>query len=168
MKKNLLTIIAVAALLTTKVDAAKRIDNDNVKNAGRSNDNPIKAKAAKPAKRIYSMAELTKNLEYDFGKIVIRDGYYDKLDQLAKTMIDGKYAVALRGYADSIGTFKGNWVISDLRAKEVKTYLVKKGVDESKIVTTPFGSTKPIASNKTKAGRQKNRRVEIKLNDVAE
>ncbi len=114
------------------------------------------------------MAELTKNIEYDFGKISIRNGYYDKLDQLAKTMVDGKYAVALRGYADSIGTFKGNWVISNKRAKEVKSYLVKQGVDEKKIVTTPFGSTKPIATNKTKQGRQKNRRVEIKLNDVTE
>src|ERR1700743_2214072 len=118
MKKNLLTIIVVAALLTIKVDAAKRIDNDNVKNARRSNTNLVKAKVAKSAKRNYSLAELTKNIEYDFGKIVIRDGYYDKLDQLAKTMIEGKYAVALRGYADSIGTFKGNWIISDLRAKE--------------------------------------------------
>lgn len=112
------------------------------------------------------MVELTKNIEYDFGRINIRNNYYDKLDQLAKTMIDGNYAVALRGYADSIGTFKANWVISDKRAKQVKTYLIGKGVDGSKIITTPFGSTKPIASNKTKQGRQRNRRVEIKVNEL--
>ena len=157
MKRNLLAITAALLLLLNFPGYAAKKPVV-----------PGKAKTAKPAKRIYSMAELTKNIEYDFGKISIRNGYYDKLDQLAKTMVDGKYAVALRGYADSIGTFKGNWVISDKRAKEVKSYLVKQGVDEKKIVTTPFGSTKPIATNKTKQGRQKNRRVEIKLNDVTE
>jgi OOP family OmpA-OmpF porin len=44
---------------------------------------------------------------------------------------------------------------------------VKKGVSAEKIVTTPFGSTMPIASNKTPEGRQKNRRVEIRINAIS-
>ncbi len=112
------------------------------------------------------LAALTKNIEYDFGKTSVRKIYYDKLNQLAEVSIDNKYALSLRGFADSIGTYKGNWVVSDRRAKAVKSYLVTKGVDSAKIVTTPFGSTKPIASNKTKTGRQRNRRVEIKINEV--
>jgi OOP family OmpA-OmpF porin len=161
MKKILFVITAtLMVLLSPCVNAASR--------PAKAKAGVVKTKADRSAKKMYSMDELTRNLEYDFGRASIRDGYYDKLDQLAKTMIDKKYAVALRGYADSIGTFKGNWVISDKRAKAVKSYLVTKGVDGSKIVTTPFGSTKPIASNKTKLGRQKNRRVEIKLNEVAD
>ena len=117
------------------------------------------------AKISSSLYDLKKNLEYDFSRSLIRNVYYDKLDQLAKYLIDKNAALALRGYADSIGNFKSNWNLSEKRAVVVKDYLVKKGVADNKIVTTPFGSTKPIATNKTAEGRQKNRRVEIKITD---
>lgn len=118
------------------------------------------------ASAFYPADEFKKNLEYDFSKAAIRTAYYDKLDQLAKLLIEKGYALALRGYADSIGNYKSNWNLSDKRALGVKEYLVKKGVKDSRIVTTPFGSTKPVATNKTPEGRQRNRRVEIKINDT--
>lgn len=114
----------------------------------------------------YSPAELKKNLLYDFASSSIRNTYDDRLDELAKQAVEKNYAIALRGHADAIGTFKGNWVLSQKRADAVKDYLVKKGVPQNKIVSTAFGSTVPIASNKTAAGRQQNRRVEIKLNNL--
>ncbi|WP_295718868.1 OmpA family protein [Mucilaginibacter sp.] len=110
-----------------------------------------------------SIEEITKNLEFDFSRADVHTQYTEQLDQLAKLMNEGKYALALRGHADSIGTYVGNWKLSDKRALAVKKYLVEKGVPEDKIVTTPFGSTLPVSSNKTSAGRKKNRRVEIKL-----
>ena len=116
----------------------------------------------------YSLSELKKNIEYDFAKASIRIVYDDRLDQLAKLMKDKNLAVALRGHADAIGTFKGNWVLSQKRADAVKEYLISKGVSTDKIVSTAFGSTVPVASNKTPDGRQKNRRVEIKLNGTSE
>jgi outer membrane protein OmpA-like peptidoglycan-associated protein len=112
---------------------------------------------------VISLADLTKNLEYDFNKPSVRDAYYKKLDQLAEAVINDNYAVSLKGHADGIGAYKYNWVLSDKRAVSVKDYLVTKGVKSERIVTTPFGSTVPIATNKTAAGRQKNRRVEIEL-----
>jgi outer membrane protein OmpA-like peptidoglycan-associated protein len=112
----------------------------------------------------YSVSELKKNIEYDFAKSSIRMSYDDRLDQLAKLMKDKNYAVALRGHADGIGSFKSNWVLSQKRADAVKAYLVSKGIPASKIISTAFGSTMPLASNKTPQGRQENRRVEIKLN----
>jgi outer membrane protein OmpA-like peptidoglycan-associated protein len=112
---------------------------------------------------VISLADLTKNLEYDFDKPSVRDAYYKKLDQLAEAVINDNYAVSLKGHADGIGAYKYNWVLSDKRAISVKDYLVTKGVKSERIVTTPFGSTVPIATNKTAAGRQKNRRVEIEL-----
>jgi outer membrane protein OmpA-like peptidoglycan-associated protein len=45
----------------------------------------------------------------------------------------------------------------------VKNYLVKKGIAENRITATGFGSTKPIVTNATPAGRAKNRRVELHL-----
>jgi OOP family OmpA-OmpF porin len=151
-------------LLSINANAFKHPKLINSKKANHPKTYVKGTDAKKGPKKNYSMAELSKNIEYDFGKISIRNGYTDKLDQLAKILVDNKSTVALRGYADSIGSFKGNWVISDLRAKAVKGYLVKNGVDSSRVVTTAFGSTKPVASNKTKAGRQKNRRVEIRVN----
>ncbi|HEX8608889.1 MAG TPA: OmpA family protein, partial [Pedobacter sp.] len=107
-----------------------------------------------------------KKLEYDFNKPSVRDAYFKKLDQLAEAVISEDYAVSLKGHADAIGAYKYNWVLSDKRAISVKDYLVSKGVKGDRIVTTPYGSTVPIATNKTAAGRQKNRRVEIELKKI--
>lgn len=111
---------------------------------------------------------LTKNVEYDFDRAAVKNNFQNNLDQLAKIMIKENYAVSLKGYADSIGTYKYNWVLSDKRANSVKDYLVSKGVDQNRIITTPFGSTQPVATNQTADGRQLNRRVEITLKKIKE
>jgi outer membrane protein OmpA-like peptidoglycan-associated protein len=55
-------------------------------------------------------------------------------------------------------------LLSEKRSKAVKAYLVKNGVPAENITAEWFGSTQPIADNNTAAGRQKNRRVEMKVN----
>ena len=127
---------------------------------------PVKNVKVVKVKVTYSLAVLQKNVQYDFAKISIRKAYYARLDELAEVISEKKCAVALRGYADSIGTYKGNWVLSQKRADAVKAYLVSKGVPQELIVSTAFGSTEPVASNRTAAGRQQNRRVEIKIKDI--
>jgi len=123
-------------------------------------------KSAALSKKTTAIAAQVKILEYDTDKPLIRDVYYRNLDELVKTIRANDYAVALRGHADSRGKYKYNWVLSDKRAISVKDYLVSKGVKENRIVTTPFGSSMPIATNSTAAGRQKNRRVEIELKKI--
>jgi outer membrane protein OmpA-like peptidoglycan-associated protein len=113
-----------------------------------------------------SIADLTKNVEYDFCKATIRAGSAEQIDRLAAYLKDGKHAISLRGHADALGTYVGNWKMSDKRAVTVKQQLIDKGVDSALIVTTPYGDTMPIASNKTAVGSQKNRRVEIVLREV--
>ena len=105
-------------------------------------------------------------IEYNFSSSAIRPAYLQKLDQLAIVLIQNKSALSLRGYADSIGNYTANWHLSEKRAIVVKAYLVKKGVDTNHVITTPFGSTKPIASNETPQGRQMNRRVEVRISDT--
>jgi len=134
--------------------------------AGSVHVNSKEPKAHKTLKRSAALAALTKKLEYDSDRASIRSDYYSNLDQLAETIKNDNYAVALKGHADSVGKYKYNWVLSDKRALSVKKYLISKGVKEDRIVTTPFGSTVPIASNKTAAGRQKNRRVEVELKKI--
>jgi outer membrane protein OmpA-like peptidoglycan-associated protein len=111
---------------------------------------------------------VTKNLEYNFASSAIRPIYYGNLNRLAKVIIRDKYAVSLRGHADSVGHYKPNWMLSEKRAIKVKDYLISQGVDKADIITIPFGSTIPIATNATAAGRQKNRRVEIKLKELSQ
>ena len=112
------------------------------------------------------IAEVTRNIEYDFAKASVRSMYFNNLDKLAKLVVEDNYVISLRGHADSIGKYKPNWMLSEKRAIAVKDYLVTKGVKKERVVATPYGSTIPIATNKTAEGRQKNRRVEIKLKKI--
>lgn len=116
-----------------------------------------------PTLKRAAVAAMIKNMEYDNDRSSVGSKYYAELDQLAAAVKSENYTVSLRGHADSIGRYKYNWVLSDKRALLVKSYLVSKGVKEDKIITTPFGSTVPVASNKTAEGRQRNRRVEISV-----
>ena len=69
--------------------------------------------------------------------------------------------VDIVGHTDSIGTKQYNQGLSVRRAKSVYDFFVSKGIAADRLTTQGFGETKPIASNKTRAGRAKNRRVEL-------
>jgi outer membrane protein OmpA-like peptidoglycan-associated protein len=71
---------------------------------------------------------------------------------------------ALSGHTDNVGTEAYNLKLSDRRWMSVRDYVVKKGVEGAWVSGQGFGESKPIADNKTAAGRAKNRRVEIKVN----
>jgi OOP family OmpA-OmpF porin len=102
---------------------------------------------------------------FDFDKSTIKPEAAAILDRLVVFMNQNKdKKVNLSGHTDSIGTEAYNQKLSERRSNSVKSYLTKKGVDASRISAQGFGETKPIADNKTKEGRAKNRRVEIKVN----
>ena len=67
------------------------------------------------------------------------------------------------GHTDSIGADAYNQKLSVRRAESVKAYLVTKGVAPNRVYTEGKGEKQPVASNKTKDGRAKNRRVEIEV-----
>ncbi|MXV52469.1 OmpA family protein [Pedobacter sp. HMF7647] len=104
-----------------------------------------------------------KNVEFGFNKSSVADAYYDELDKVAKLLIENNASLKVSGHADNIGAYVYNWNLSKTRAQSVKAYLVSKGADESRIASTEFGDTKPIASNETATGRKLNRRVEIQF-----
>jgi outer membrane protein OmpA-like peptidoglycan-associated protein len=71
--------------------------------------------------------------------------------------------IIIEGYADSYGGNVFNKRLSEFRANIIKSYLIGRGVDSLRITAIGFGSDMPIADNLTSEGRQKNRRVEIKI-----
>ena len=105
------------------------------------------------------------SLEFATGKDIIKKISYSSLNDLAKLMVEHKvdWKLKLSGHTDNQGDDAKNMKLSEKRSKAVKAYLVKKGVPVDNIATEWFGSTVPIADNKTEAGRQKNRRVEMKV-----
>ena len=102
---------------------------------------------------------------FDFDKSNVKPEAAAILDRLVAFMNENKASkTALAGFTDNIGTEAYNLKLSDRRVNSVRDYVVKKGVDSGRISGQGFGESKPIADNKTKEGRAKNRRVEIKVN----
>lgn len=120
------------------------------------------AKSTLNVAKTKSLADVKlKNVEFGFDKRSIKPDFAEELDKVAAMMKENNASIKISGHADNIGAYLYNWHLSADRSKTVKEYLVSKGADSSKIAATEFGDTKPIATNKTETGRQKNRRVEM-------
>ena len=101
---------------------------------------------------------------FDFDKSVLKPEGRAALDDLAeKIQTLNLEAVVAVGHTDSIGKASYNQRLSERRTAAVKKYLVSKGVPAESIFTEGKGETQPVATNKTAAGRAKNRRVEIEV-----
>lgn len=106
------------------------------------------------------------NLEFETGKDIIRSSSFASLDELAALMKKKPtWKLKIAGHTDNQGKPAANMKLSEKRAKAVKAYLASKGVAEANLLPEWYGQTKPIASNKTPEGRQKNRRVEMTIMD---
>lgn len=101
---------------------------------------------------------------FDFDKSVLKPEGKAKLDDLVGKVkgINLEVIIAV-GHTDSIGTDAYNQKLSIRRSEAVKAYLVSKGVEKNRVYTEGKGEAQPVADNKTKEGRAKNRRVEIEV-----
>ena len=103
------------------------------------------------------------DLEFEFGKSSIKATSYPSLDRVAKLLSTKGFSLKLGGHTDAVGSAERNMSLSKDRAEAVKQYLVSQGANTSRIEAVGYGANQPIATNKTAAGRQKNRRVEFTL-----
>lgn len=114
---------------------------------------------AKVSSRSYS-------IEFETGSAVIRSSSYALLDEIfASAVVAEGLKVGVYGHTDNSGSDAVNLPLSEKRADAVKAYLVKKGLVENRVEAKGYGSSKPVASNDTQAGKSQNRRVEIVLGE---
>jgi len=105
---------------------------------------------------------LSSDLLFPTNSSYLTDAAKAQLGKLAKILKeDNSKKIRVDGHTDATGTEQYNQWLSEKRAASVKVYLEEAGVSGSRIATEGLGQTKPVASNKTPEGREKNRRVEV-------
>jgi OOP family OmpA-OmpF porin len=124
------------------------------------------APAAKPAEapKVATKVTYAADAFFDFDKAVLKAEGKAKLDDLIGKIkgISLEVVIAV-GHTDSVGADKYNQKLSVKRAEAVKAYLVSKGIEKNRVYTEGKGEASPVADNKTKQGRAKNRRVEVEV-----
>ena len=125
---------------------------------------PAPAPAPAAAAAVSSKVTYAADAFFDFDKSVIKPEGKAKLDDLVgKVKAINLEVIIAVGHTDSVGSDAYNQKLSLRRSQAVKAYLVSKGIDKTRIYTEGKGEKQPVADNKTKEGRAKNRRVEIEV-----
>ena len=105
------------------------------------------------------------NIEFVTGTADLVPGASSGIDLLASYM--EKYPdkkVTLEGHTDNTGSAERNMELSQKRADYIRNVLISKGIAANRITAIGYGQSQPVASNSSQAGRQKNRRIDIKFN----
>jgi OOP family OmpA-OmpF porin len=114
--------------------------------------------------KVRKFTGVIRGIEFDTDTDTIRPVSTSTLDNASLVLTDyPSLRVLITGHTDSDGTREHNLDLSARRAEAVKAYFVSKGVAANRIETRGAGPDEPIADNKTKANKQKNRRIEFKL-----
>ena len=107
-------------------------------------------------------------VEFDFNKAVVKPKYFKEIEKLTDVM--KKYPdmqIVVEGHTDNIGSKQYNEKLSQKRAEAIKETMAKQfKIGSARIKAIGYGFAKPVASNKTKEGRQQNRRVEAAVEYV--
>jgi OOP family OmpA-OmpF porin len=126
---------------------------------------PVAAAPAAPAPAAAaSKVTYAADAFFDFDKAVLKAEGKAKLDDLVSKVkaINLEVIIAV-GHTDATGEDGYNQKLSVARSEAVKAYLVSKGIEKNRVYTEGKGEKQPVADNKTKEGRAKNRRVEIEV-----
>jgi outer membrane protein OmpA-like peptidoglycan-associated protein len=104
------------------------------------------------------------NVLFNSASDLFRDSSYTALDTLAARLLSHpEWHLTIEGHTDSSGIQAKNMALSQRRADAIRNYLEKKGVTADRLTAIGYGSGRPVADNRTVAGRAANRRVELKL-----
>ena len=124
----------------------------------------ITPKAVSDAEVKKAIFNAEESLEFEYDKAIIRKESFGDLEALTNMLLVREdLTISMEGHTDSRGTAEYNMRLSKNRVEAVKKFLVANGVDASRIKTSYYGETRPIADNETEEGQRKNRRVEMKV-----
>jgi formylglycine-generating enzyme len=102
-------------------------------------------------------------INFDIGKYIVKPESFPVIDQITDYLKEhGTVRVVIEGHTDNTGKDAANLTLSQKRAEAIKGEIVKRGIDAGRMETQGYGASKPVADNKTAAGRTQNRRVTIK------
>lgn len=126
------------------------IANNGCPEVAKANREEVQKEVDKSARRIY----------FEVNSATLKAASYPALKDIAQILKDdATLQLEVEGHTDNTGGLVLNQKLSEARAASVKTYLTSQGVSDDRITTAGYGYSKPIATNKTAAGRQQNRRV---------
>ncbi|HTA26672.1 MAG TPA: OmpA family protein [Bacteroidia bacterium] len=141
--------------------------NDLAQHADRmkiTRDSSVKAKVP-PTKVIKPEQNvLLENILFETDKADLQPGAYKELDQIADYLYyNPTTVVEIDGYTDNTGIDNKNLILSRERSKAVANYIIKRGIDTSRLKPKGYGPADPIGNNLRPEGRAKNRRVDYKI-----
>lgn len=104
------------------------------------------------------------NVTFATNSADIQSNFYQVLNAVSEVLTEyEKTVVEVAGHTDNTGSFAYNQTLSERRAKSVASYLTSHGLHPARVISEGHGPSYPMASNATAAGRQQNRRVELRL-----
>ena len=107
------------------------------------------------------------NITFGSGSADLNPSFFGVLDSVVLVLKEyNKTTVDVSGHTDSTGSAQKNQALSEQRANTVAQYLRTKGVTDQRLAVAGHGPTRPVASNDSPDGRQRNRRVEISLTPI--
>ncbi len=107
---------------------------------------------------------ILEDCNFETGKTNLQESSYAVLDELVAYLNrKDDERIELGGHTDNVGKPAANIILSQGRANTVRAYLLTKGIDPVRVTAKGYGMSKPIASNKTTAGKAQNRRTEVKI-----
>jgi outer membrane protein OmpA-like peptidoglycan-associated protein len=107
---------------------------------------------------------ILEDCNFETGKADLKEESFKVIDELVAYLNrKDDERIELGGHTDNVGNAKSNQVLSEARANTVRNYLISKGIDPGRVTAKGYGMSKPIASNKTAAGKAQNRRTEVTI-----
>jgi len=95
--------------------------------------------------------------------VFLKSSYKELTDLIEYLKLKPNLKIEIQGHTDSDGSEENNMKLSKKRATAIKHYLISKGITAERLKTIGYGEQRPVADNSTKAGKQKNRRTEIRV-----
>ena len=123
---------------------------------------PAREPAARPAPKAFEAVAELKPIHFDFDKSDIRLGDARILDGDARWLTaNGKHLVLIEGHCDERGTNEYNMALGERRARATMTYLMSKGIQQSRISTISYGEERPVCTGHDEACWSQNRRAQF-------